>query len=85
MTLTGDRGSLQSGLNGRDGKCECFYDTTPQYGPGEGPGEPIDYVEPTPDTGTTDPEQTTEPEAPPADDSGSNEITGNAFLDYWYS
>ena len=24
LTLTDDRGSLQSGLNGRDGKYECF-------------------------------------------------------------
>jgi len=76
-------------------RCVCgeVPDTGPQYGPGEGPGEPGDYDnngEPPSSEGEEETEEV-EPESDGGDDSGDDnsegdsEITGNAFLDYYWS
>jgi len=84
-------------------KCVCLGggDDSPQYGPGEGPGELGDYdndggspsepeiqqpttipeSSPEPEPSIPEPEPTPEPEPSP-EPSG---ITGNAFLDYYFS
>ena len=61
--------------------CECYYeDDEPQYGEGEGPGEPGDYEGEPPSEGEPEPEP--EPEGG-GEVTGGVIITGNAFLDYY--
>lgn len=63
-----------SGTDCVNGRCECYYDDSPQYAPGEGPGEPGDYDNP-------DYPNPEEPQSPGGSDGGSSDSSSSDSSD----
>jgi hypothetical protein len=67
-----------------DNGCECYYESDePEYGPGEGPGEPSDYEEEDSSDGGEPEEEEPSDSAPEGDNTITGEVVGNEFLNYY--